>query len=58
MNNSEKILINQLLKGQEYLISEFLKKMIQHEFLMPIFTDVQKEKVKKKIQKEKKEEKK
>lgn len=26
MNNSEKILINQLLKGQEYLISEFLYK--------------------------------
>ena len=26
MNNSEKILINQLLKGQEYLISEYLYK--------------------------------
>lgn len=37
---------------------EFLRKMTQHEFLMPIFTDVQKEKVKKKIQKGKKEEKK
>lgn len=47
--------IDKALKTEDI---EFLKKMIQHEFLMPIFTDVQKEKVKKKIQKEKKEEKK
>ncbi len=47
--------IDKALKTEDI---EFLRKMTQHEFLMPIFTDVQKEKVKKKIQKGKKEEKK